>query len=87
MDAMSLGVPCVSSRAFGIPELIVDGESGLLADPEDDEAVAVGLDRLLTDDTAAESLRTAGRAVVRERFDLETNMTKLAELFSHFLAT
>jgi colanic acid/amylovoran biosynthesis glycosyltransferase len=82
MDAMSLGVPCVSSAAFGIPELIEDGASGLLAPPEDDVAVADAVGRLLADPSRAATIGAAGREVVRERYDLQRNTAALADLFA-----
>jgi colanic acid/amylovoran biosynthesis glycosyltransferase len=85
MDAMSLGVPVVTSRAFGIPELVEDGESGLLVPPEDPTATAVALARLLSDDQLAGRIGSGGRRVVRDRFDLERNTRALTELFVDYL--
>ncbi len=81
MDAMSLGVPCVTSDAFGIPELIEHGTSGLLARPEDFVSVAAHLTVLLADAGRARAIAAAGHAVVRERFDLHANTARLVELF------
>lgn len=81
MDAMSLGVPCVTSDAFGIPELIEHGTSGLLARPGDFVSAAAHLAALLTDAGRACSIGAAGRVVVRERYDLQANTARLAELF------
>lgn len=81
MDAMSLGVPCVTSDAFGIPELIEHGTSGLLARPGDPVSAAAQLDVLLTDPGRAGAIGAAGRVVVRERYDLQANTAQLAELF------
>jgi len=86
MDAMSVGVPVVSSHAFGIPELIEDGQSGLLAPPDDPSASAEVLSRVLSDDALAARISIAGRDVVRKRFDLESNTRALTELFATYLA-
>jgi colanic acid/amylovoran biosynthesis glycosyltransferase len=85
MDAMSLGVPCVSSCAFGIPELITNGESGLLVPPDDHESARDALAFLLSDDVA-DRIGAAGRSVVRDEFDLGTNTAALADLFARFLS-
>jgi colanic acid/amylovoran biosynthesis glycosyltransferase len=81
MDAMSLAVPCVSSAAFGIPELIEDGHSGLLAPPEDVQAVADRLEAIATGGSLGEELGAAGLEVVRSRYDLERNLDALADVF------
>lgn len=85
MDAMSIGVPCVSSRAFGIPELIEDERSGLLVPPGDAAATSAALHRLLANERDAAALGTAGRETVRERYDLDRNVAALAELFARHL--
>jgi colanic acid/amylovoran biosynthesis glycosyltransferase len=82
---MSLGVPCVSSCAFGIPELITNGESGLLVPPDDHESARDALAFLLSDDVA-DRIGAAGRSVVRDEFDLGTNTAALADLFARFLS-
>jgi colanic acid/amylovoran biosynthesis glycosyltransferase len=85
MDAMSLGVPCVSSAVFGIPELIEDGVSGLLAPPGDVEAVAARLAEILGEPGAQGSLAVGGRHAVRERYEQERNLDSLAGLFRDLL--
>jgi glycosyltransferase involved in cell wall biosynthesis len=81
MDAMSLGVPCVSSRLVGIPELIEDGLSGLLAPPGDPAAAAGLLEALLAGEVDGEAVGAAGRARVRADYDLDRNAATLAALF------
>ena len=81
MDAMSLGVPCVSTRLVGIPELIEDGVSGLLGAPDDASAATERIDALLADRALGERLGAAGRERVRGDYDLDRNTGLLAELF------
>ena len=78
MDAMSLGVPCVSSDAFGFPELIVDEVTGLLVPSGDAHAVA---ERVASLFGRPGDIGRAGRDAVRARYDLDTNVAALAELF------
>ena len=86
MDAMSLGVPCVSSRFVGIPELIEDGASGLLGPPGDAAAAAERIDAILGDPALGERLGAGGRERVRSDYDLDRNTALLAELFRERLA-
>ena len=81
MDAMSLGVPCVSTNAFGIPELIEDGVSGLLAPPADVDAVAECLSRVLGKAEAQETgwARPAAGSS-RTRYDRDRSLDALAGL-------
>lgn len=81
MEAMASGAPVVASRLSGIPELVDDGESGLLVPPGDAEAIAAAIERLAADPDLRRRLGDAGRARVLEDFDLVTNATRLVERF------
>jgi len=62
LESMATGVPLVSTRAGQVPDLVVDGENGLLADVEDAERLAAALVRVRTDSLLVARLRDAGRA-------------------------
>jgi glycosyltransferase involved in cell wall biosynthesis len=62
LEAMAAGVPVVATRAGGIPEIVVDGATGLLAPVGDPAAVARAIDRLLDDRGLARRLAEAARA-------------------------
>jgi glycosyltransferase involved in cell wall biosynthesis len=62
MDAHALGVPVVATRTGGIPELVTDGETGLLAPPADAEALAGAILRMLDDDGLRGRCTAAGLA-------------------------
>jgi glycosyltransferase involved in cell wall biosynthesis len=60
IDAMSLGVPPIAFRVGGLPELIEDGKSGLLAPAGDVAAFAAATDRLVSDPDLRAALAAAG---------------------------
>jgi glycosyltransferase involved in cell wall biosynthesis len=70
LEAMSCGVPCLASDVEGVRSMVTDGETGLLFDPRDPDALAAGLERVLTDEEFARNLGERARARVVERFDL-----------------
>jgi glycosyltransferase involved in cell wall biosynthesis len=80
VEAMASGVPVVSTRISGIPELIEDGINGLLVAPGDAAALADAITRLLTDPRLASRLAAAGRLTVERGFDLVANSRRVAEL-------
>jgi glycosyltransferase involved in cell wall biosynthesis len=80
-EAQSQGLACVATRVSGIPELIDDGVTGLLVEPESPEALARALERLARDPALRRTLGEAGRARVREKFALEGNIGQLARRF------
>jgi glycosyltransferase involved in cell wall biosynthesis len=69
LEAMATGLPVVTTNVSGIPELVVDGVSGLLVPPDDPDATAAALLRLFADPQLAVRLGRAGQALVRERFE------------------
>jgi glycosyltransferase involved in cell wall biosynthesis len=71
LDAMACGKPVVATTAGGIPEVVVDGQTGLLVAPRDDEALASAIERLLTDEALRQAMGTAGRARVHEYFTVD----------------
>jgi colanic acid/amylovoran biosynthesis glycosyltransferase len=77
MEAMACGLPAVSTDLVGIPDLIVDGKTGLLVPPEDAEALADVLQHLAGTPELADRLAAAGRAHVVEHFDLGTCLEPL----------
>jgi glycosyltransferase involved in cell wall biosynthesis len=70
LEAMAAGLPVVSSRVGGVPELVVDGETGLLVPPGDPSAMAGALGRLLADGGLRRRLGAAGRARAERCFDV-----------------
>jgi glycosyltransferase involved in cell wall biosynthesis len=86
MEAMAAGVPVVATRLSGIPELVRDGESGLLVPERDAAALAAALERLAGDPALAARLADGGRRAVREGFDRARSVARLAELFAEAVA-
>lgn len=81
MEAMACGLPAISTRLVGIPDLIRDGETGLLVAPNDAAALADAIGRLLRDRALAQRLADAGLAWVHERFDLRNCLDPLIERY------
>ena len=79
---MACGVPVVSTRLVGIPDLVVDGETGLLAEPNNSEELAGKLQQLIDDDSLRGKLSQNGRQQVERLFDLSTCLNPLFEKFT-----
>jgi glycosyltransferase involved in cell wall biosynthesis len=69
MEAMALGTPVVAARMGSIPDVVADGESGLLVAPDDAEGFAAAIERLQSEPGLAAALAAGGRSRVEERFD------------------
>ena len=80
-EAQSQGLACVATRVSAIPELVRDGETGVLVDENDPEALVRALETLISDPARRRALAQAGQARVAEAFALEANLEPLARRF------
>ena len=71
LDAMACGKPIVATTAGGMPEVVADGDTGLLVPPRDDQALAAAIVRLLKDPASRAAMGAAGERRVRELFSSE----------------
>ncbi|PWB49898.1 MAG: colanic acid biosynthesis glycosyltransferase WcaL [Anaerolineales bacterium] len=85
MEAMACEIAVVSTRVSGIPELIQDGESGLLVSEKDAIALADAIQRLIEDKELCLQLGKNGRQKVMREFDVDGNASQLAKLFESCL--
>jgi glycosyltransferase involved in cell wall biosynthesis len=85
LEAMAASRPVVASSVGGIPELIVDGESGILVPPADPHALAAAVARLLVDRALAVRLATAAAKRARDRFSLDRVVSETGALYRALL--
>lgn len=81
MEAMACGLPVISTNLVGIPDLVIDEETGLLIEPNDPQALADAIARLADDPQLASRLAVAGREMVQQKFDLTTCLEPLLDEF------
>jgi glycosyltransferase involved in cell wall biosynthesis len=86
LEAMAAGLPVVASRVGGVPEEVEDGETGVLVEPGDPDALTAALTRLIADSTLRRRLGAAGRARAEQAFDLDPFRRAHLELYSRELA-
>jgi glycosyltransferase involved in cell wall biosynthesis len=85
LDAMAFGRPIAATIAGGIPEVVVDGESGLLAERENPEALGAAIARLANDRALADRLAEGGRRRVRE-FSVERMTDRTIAIYERVTA-
>ncbi len=81
IEAQSQGLACLATDLSGIPELIVDGETGVLVPPGEPAALARALAALIADPARRARLGRAGEARVRREFDMAAGIDMLAARF------
>lgn len=82
LEAMACGRPVVGTLCGGIPEMIVDGVTGLLVPPDDVDALAQALIRILENPDQARAMGEAGRQRVEEHFAVPVILRKTLEVYA-----
>jgi len=80
MEAMATGLPVVSTRIGGIPEMVVDNETGFLVQPEDAVTLAEAIERVTNDGSLGQKLGQAGYERAQKLFSIEKNVKELCAL-------
>jgi glycosyltransferase involved in cell wall biosynthesis len=81
LEAMALGTPCIATDVTGIPEVLRDGETGLMVPQHDPARLADAIERLLNDRALGQRLATEARDLIEQSFDIHRNTAKLRALF------
>ncbi|MDB5526799.1 MAG: redB [Rhizobium sp.] len=81
VEASSQGLVSISTNISGVPELLIDGQNGLVVPPEDPKALASALDRAIRDASLRHRLGDAAEKRVRAEFDFNASIRQLKNLF------
>lgn len=81
LEAMATGLPVVATSVGGVPEMVVEGETGLLVAPYDPGALAEAINSLLGDPSRMRAMGARGRERVREQYTWEKVAERVARYF------
>lgn len=87
LEAMAAGLPCVATNVEGVPELIINGETGLLVESGGHQALCDAIHRLLNDAALASRLAEAGQRHVRQHFQWENTIRGFESIWNELLST
>lgn len=85
LEAMAFQKPVVATRVGGIPEIVADGESGILVPPRNPEALAEAILTLLKNRTKATEMGKCGRKIVEKSFRLEDMLQRTEKVYDKLL--
>ncbi|MFZ5800487.1 MAG: glycosyltransferase, partial [Candidatus Omnitrophota bacterium] len=87
LEAMAAGKPVIATNVGGTPELISDGETGLLVKPADPLALSGALEKLLSDRQLAQTMGERGRKRVENYFSLAKMINETEKLYEECLSS
>jgi len=83
LEGMAMGLPVISTRVAGVPEIVDHEETGLLVSPENSLELANAMERVLDDPARCKVMGEAARQKSEHLFDLRKNVATLAGYFAH----
>jgi glycosyltransferase involved in cell wall biosynthesis len=86
LEAMSVGVPCIATDVGGMPEVIQDGENGLIVAPKSAEPISMAIQRLAADRALGQRLAAAALETMKGRLSITHAIRKTVELYRELLA-
>jgi glycosyltransferase involved in cell wall biosynthesis len=86
LEALSCATPVVATYTGGIPEVVKDGENGILVHVNDHLELAKAIQRLLDNKDERLSMGQAGRRYVVENFSLEHNTKRLSDIYEKMVS-
>lgn len=81
VESLAMGVPALSTTVSAIPEILIDGKTGMTVPPSQPEQLERAMLRILTDQKLRKQLIAGGQALVKDHFDNSRWIQKLAEIF------
>lgn len=85
LEAMAAGRPCVVTDVGGNREAVIDGETGFLVPPQNPDALAKSIIRLLKDKDMSKRFGERGQARFEKEFTVEMMVSKTEELYRQYL--
>ncbi len=83
MEAMAMGIPVIATYVGGVTELVINGETGLVVSPSDPKGLAAAIARYESSPELCKQVAEKAREKVATEFNIEDQVDKLAQLFSH----
>jgi glycosyltransferase involved in cell wall biosynthesis len=85
LEAMAMGKPVVSTNVGGIPEVVLDGVTGILVPPGNSKSLSHAIMRLLNDPRLRASMGRKGRKRVEQHFTLHAHVQRIEEIYGETL--
>ena len=85
LEAQANGVPVVATKVGGIPEVVLEGATGILVEPKSAPALAQGITTLLKDESKRKAMGAAGQCFVQDKYSAQDMVRKLSGIYEQVL--
>jgi len=85
LEAMGMGLPVISTRVGGTPEIIKTGENGFLFNPDDHQSMAEMIYKLYNDNALRDGMGAIAKKTVKERFSVEQMTKEYESLYAELI--
>ncbi len=85
LEAMAVSKPIVASNVMAIPEIVIDGQTGLLVPPDNSDALAQGLLKLIENPSLCQQFGSAGRQRLEQEFTVDLMVQKTIAVYDEVL--
>lgn len=85
LEAMAMGKPVVATDSGGVPEIVVNGETGILVPPKDVKAMTEAIYFLITHKKKAQEMGKTGRKRIEEIFTIQQNVQRIQDIYLDIL--
>ena len=81
LEAMSMGLPVISSKMAGVPEIVFDGETGFMTKPGDVDQLVEAVENLWSDKDECKKMGSNARQLMKDKFDKKSQFNEFREFF------
>ncbi len=81
LEAMSMAIPVVSSRMAGVPEVVINGETGFMVEPGNKDELSTAIVNLCSDVAVLKQMGENGRRMMEEKFDKRVQFAEFLQYF------